>query len=121
MAYINAKEVKQIREELKKQYPDIKWSVSKEDSRNVNVCMLEGNIDFSDIETTGYFSINEYHLYKHPEHHQKLFNNIIDIIKTSSDRKWFDESDSMTDYFHTAFYFDLSVGKYQKPYINKAA
>jgi membrane-bound lytic murein transglycosylase MltF len=50
MAYINAKEVKQIREELKKQYPDIKWSVSKEDSTNVNVCMLEGNIDFSDIE-----------------------------------------------------------------------
>jgi membrane-bound lytic murein transglycosylase MltF len=55
MAYINAKEVKQIREELKKQYPDIKWSVSKEDSINVNVCMLEGNIDFSDIETTGLF------------------------------------------------------------------
>jgi hypothetical protein len=49
--------------------------------RNVNVCMLEGNIDFSDIETTGYFSINQYHLYKHPEHHQKLVNNIIDIIK----------------------------------------
>ena len=82
--------------------------------------MLEGNIDFSDI-SNDYFRINQYHLYKHPEHHQKLFNNIIDIIKTSSDRKWFDESDSMTDYFHTAFYFDLSVGKYQKPYINKAA
>ena len=63
MAYINAKEVKQIREELKKQYPDIKWSVSKEDSTNVNVCMLEGNIDFSDI-SNNYFRINQYHLYK---------------------------------------------------------
>ena len=77
MAYIKTEEVKQIREELKKQYPDIKWSVSKEDSTNVNVCMLEGNINFSDI-SNNYFRINQYHLYKFPKHHQKLFNNIID-------------------------------------------
>jgi hypothetical protein len=31
---------------------------------------------------------------------------------------WFDESDSMTDYFHTAFYTDINVGRWNKPYVH---
>ena len=38
------------------------------------------------------------------------------IIKTGSDRKWFDKSDSMTDYFHVAFYIHLYVGHHEKGY-----
>ena len=30
---------------------------------------------------------------------------------------WYDESDAMTDYFNTAYYVDLNVGKWNKPYI----
>ena len=29
--------------------------------------------------------------------------------------KWFDESDSMTDYFHTAWYNDIKIGEWEKP------
>lgn len=29
---------------------------------------------------------------------------------------WFDKSDAMTDYFHTAFYIDVNVGKWNKAY-----
>ena len=29
---------------------------------------------------------------------------------------WFDKSDSMTDYFHTAYYMSIHVGKWDKPY-----
>jgi len=118
MAYIKTEEVKQIREALKNKYPNIKWSITREHYSNINVCILKSDIDFSDIESSGYYRINHYHLDKYPEHHQKLFNDIVDIIMNSSDRKWFDKSDSMSDYFHVAFYFDLSIGKYAKPYIN---
>jgi hypothetical protein len=29
---------------------------------------------------------------------------------------YFDESDAMTDYFHTAFYTHLSIGKWDQDY-----
>ena len=30
---------------------------------------------------------------------------------------WYDRSDAMTDYFDTAYYVDVNVGKWNKPYI----
>jgi hypothetical protein len=32
-------------------------------------------------------------------------------------QNWFDKSDSMTDYFHTAYYLSLSIGKWNKSYV----
>jgi len=31
-------------------------------------------------------------------------------------REWYDRSDAMTDYFDTAFYYNISIGDYNKPY-----
>lgn len=31
--------------------------------------------------------------------------------------EWYDNSDSMTDYFDTAYYVDVNIGKWNKPYI----
>jgi hypothetical protein len=30
--------------------------------------------------------------------------------------EWYDRSDAMTDYFDTAYYMDINVGAYEKPY-----
>ena len=30
--------------------------------------------------------------------------------------KWFDKSDLMTDYHHIAYYLNINVGKWDKPY-----
>jgi hypothetical protein len=53
-----------------------------------------------------------------------LFDRINKIIQTApanaeGGRAWFDKSDSMTDYFHTAFYYDIQVGKWDRPYAQK--
>jgi hypothetical protein len=40
----------------------------------------------------------------------KLFSTI------KSEGEWFDESDIMTDYFHTAFYVDVNIGSWNKHY-----
>ena len=29
---------------------------------------------------------------------------------------WFDKSDIQTDYFHTAYFIGINVGKWNKPY-----
>ena len=110
MAYINAQETAQIRNALKAAFPTMKFSVRKQHSMSLNVTVVKGNIDLVDGQ------INQYHLdnTSHPD----FWKQVLDIIKNGSDRKWFDESDSQSDYFHTAFYIHMRVGDWNKPYIN---
>ena len=123
MAYINAKDVQAIRKELKENFKDFKFSITKSHSSSVNVTILSGPVDFSDIvDNSGYAQINQYWLDRTGDH-KAMFEKMIDIIKTAPMRGegynkqgWFDKSDSMTDYFHTAYYFSVNVGKWSKPY-----
>ena len=123
MAYINAKDVQAIRKELKENFKDFKFSVTKSHSSSVNVTILSGPVDFSDItDESGYAQINQYWLDRTGDH-KAMFEKMIDIIKTAPMRGdgynkqgWFDKSDSMTDYFHTAYYFNVNVGKWSQPY-----
>jgi hypothetical protein len=40
---------------------------------------------------------------------------IFEAIRTAGN--WFDKSDAQTDYFNTAFYMDVNIGKWNQPYI----
>lgn len=116
MAYISAANVKMIRESLKKEYPEIKFSVKGLHHTKVQVSILKSKIDFSEIlENREYSQINEYRLDDYGQNSQFL-KNIVNIIKNASDRKYYDDSDISRDYFDCAFYFNLSVGSYEKPY-----
>jgi len=134
MAYINTAEVTEIRNALKVKFgKKFKFSVRRRDHHAVTVAILSGPTDFSAMWEGlvpgdyghGHSSINTYHITKDRYgKHVKLFNEIVDIIKTApakapNGRAWFDESDSMVDYFHTAFYFDLDIGKWDRPYTVK--
>ena len=129
MAYIKTEEVAQIRKELKEAFPQLKFGVRKHHHSSVDVTIKAGTVDFSDIlDDNGYSQVNQYWLTEdRVGKHVKLFEKIIDIIKTApakvpGGRAWFDDSDSMTDYFHTAFYFSVNVGAWNNPYVcSKAA
>lgn len=43
----------------------------------------------------------------------EFFTELLAAVKSAD---WFDKSDAMTDYFHTAYYFDINVGQWNKPY-----
>jgi hypothetical protein len=45
----------------------------------------------------------------------EALEEIYTTIKTAGN--WFDKSDAQVDYFNTAFYIDLNVGKWNQPYI----
>jgi hypothetical protein len=129
MAYISTAEVAAIRTALKDKYGKrLKFSVTKDHHTAVTVSIVSGTVDFSDMwaglkpedYSYGYTAVNEYYLENYGRH-AKLFADIVKIIKTApanapGGRLWFDESDSMTDYFHTAFYLTLQVGKWNKKY-----
>lgn len=122
MAYISANEVKAIREELKAKFPNLKFGCRKgTGSYSVDVTIKQGDIDFSDIlKDSRYAQINHHWLGNYGDH-SKMFEEILEVIKTAPAKApggeaWFDESDSMIDYFHTAFYIHLNVGEWNKPY-----
>ena len=122
MAYIRTDEVKEIRNTLKEEFgPDLKFGVKKESGGiAVRVTLKKGNVDFSDIGDNGYAQINQYHLGNYGDH-RYLFEDIISVIKTApgnadNGREWYDKSDAQYDHFDTAFYFNLEVGNYNKPY-----
>ena len=42
-----------------------------------------------------------------------FINELYDAMKGD---KWFDKSDIQSDYFHTAYYMDVNIGSWNKPY-----
>ena len=130
MAYVNKKDIQDIRAALKKAYPGFKLSVSKNTySSTVQIKILSGPLNFWNLKEysnnlyendnfnlNGY-RINHYHLHFYKEF-EIFFSDMIKIIKTSAiDNKWYDNSNPMTDYFDTAFYISIQIGDSLKPYI----
>lgn len=121
MAYITAEDVKAIREELKASFPKWKFSVRKgSGSLSVDVNILRGTAAF---EGKDYAQVNQYWIKDHwqDEDDQKALLQINEIMhnapgRRDASRAFFDHSDAMTDYFHTAFYTHLSIGQWNKRY-----
>lgn len=114
MAYITTQEVKNIRELLKKEFPQFKFSVSGGNSLKLNVSIMKGPADFTEV--LGKWSsidINQYWLSEYGEF-TPLFEKIFKVMQSQN---WFDKSDSSSDYFHTAYYMSLSIGKWNKAYV----
>ena len=126
MAYINAEEVKSIREALKAKYPNFKFSVRKgAGGSSVDVTIQEGPTSFNDLFTDAYsqakkyVQINPYWTSNYGEH-AGFFDELVKIIKTApaqaGGKAWYNNSDAMTDYFDTAFYTHLNIGAWNKNY-----
>lgn len=108
MAYITTQEVKEIRNELKKSFPNLKLSVTREHHSVLNVSIMEGNIDFG----SQYQQLNHLYLREHKNKHNMILRMITMICNTKN----FDHSDPQTDYFNVGYYFHLQIGKWDKGY-----
>ena len=58
--------------------------------------------------------VNPYWFQEHFTGSAKEF--LTEAMKALKSADWYDESDAMTDYFNTAYYVDINVGKWNKPY-----
>jgi hypothetical protein len=131
MAYVNAKDVEQIRKELKETFPRFRFGVRKRDGMAVSVTINSGPTDFSSIfngdpynQQRQYAQINGYHIDSFYKEHADFLKQVQHIIKTAPARGegyhkgdgWYDRSDAMVDYFDTAYYIDISIGAWNKPY-----
>jgi hypothetical protein len=121
MAYITADDVKAIRTELKQTFPGWKFGVRKgSGSLSVDVTILQGTASFEGKTNS---QVNPYWIDQHWQdtNDKDVLSKINEIMhnapgRANTDRKFYDNSDAMTDYFDTAFYTHLSIGSWNKPY-----
>ena len=126
MAYISATDVQAIRTELKREFPKFKFAVRKgSGSLSVDVVIKQATFAFQDqFEKQGrrYAQVNQYWIKDHfADAEERAFIERVNEIMHNAPgraggRVYFDESDAMTDYFHTAFYTHLSIGQWDKEY-----
>ena len=65
--------------------------------------------------TTGYDQVNPYWFQDHYDGDAKAF--LTEAFKALKSADWYDESNAMIDYFNTAYYVDVNIGKWDTPYI----
>lgn len=117
MAYVNNETKSKIQAALKpvfKKY-GIKATVARNSYQSTLVVnLVSGGIDFkNDYDRT---QVNVYHIDKYFDGIAKQFlNEVSNTIKQAGE--WYDESNSQIDYFNTAFYISINIGKREKPYV----
>jgi hypothetical protein len=135
MAYMNQERKAKITKMLKPilaKYK-VKGSLSVRNHSTIVLTLKSGAIDFignsnrvcgNDFyqvqrgfkpTTTGYDQVNPYWFQDHYDGDAKAF--LTEAFKALKSADWYDESNAMIDYFNTAYYVDINIGKWDTPYI----
>ena len=123
MAYISQKEKKELSVGIKqvlKKY-NMKGTIGVNHHSSLVVNVHSGVLDFTGHFThgDGYIQVNQYHIDNHYSGVIKNFLN--ELLKAMKGTKWYNNSDAMVDYFDIAYYTDINIGKWNKPYVLKEA
>lgn len=113
MAYISPEDVKVIRNNIKKAFPakdGWKFSVTNEDYSLVKVAIMKAPTEYG---FDGFEGINRHQIESKYKDQPKSKEMLIKLYGIIAEKHW-DESDSMTDYFHCSFYITMSIGKWDK-------
>jgi hypothetical protein len=120
MAYINSESVKQMRNKIKEMYPakqGWKFSITRDGYSRVNCDILSAPIELRIDNSKTNEGVNHFYIESRyngeNEKATEVLKNINNILNTDN----FDESDSMTDYFHVGHYISISIGAWNKPFI----
>ena len=135
MAYISTDDVKHIRNTLKKELPQFKFSVVRDHHSSVTIALMKGpafndyeyfdrynnTITTSNLSDGEHHQINQFHLEDfYGKENADILSKIDTISRTAPAKNggkvWYNDSDIMTDYFDIAYYVHISVGKWNKPY-----
>ena len=135
MAYINAEDVNHIRVALKKEFPQYKFSVTRDHHLGVNINFMKGPA-FNDYEyfnrhsgewstenlSDGYHhQINHFHLEDfYGKENAEILGKVSEIAHTApglaGGKKYYNNNDIQSDYFDVAYYVSISIGKWNKSY-----
>jgi|TARA_B110000495_G_scaffold194515_1_gene200962 hypothetical protein len=112
MAYISQKDKKELAPAIKavlKKY-NMKGSIGIRNYSTLVVNLKEGSLNLGNIG-----SINVYWIEDHFRGIAKNFLN--ELLVAMKGPNYYNNDDSMTDYYDRSHYTDINVGKWNKPYI----
>jgi len=122
MAYMNQEKKKIIASKLKpvlKKY-GVKGTLSVRNHSSIVLNVKSGPVDFikdyGDAEDARKFGIqvNPYWFEEHFTGKSKKFlKEAFDALKSAG---YYDRSNAQIDYFDTAYYYDINIGRWNKPY-----
>ena len=97
----------------------VKATLSVRDYRSICLNIQSSGIDFfGDITEScqrNYMQVNPYWYNKNFKGKSlEFFSEVIPVLYSVD---YYNRSDSMTDYFDVAYYVDVNVGKWNKPYV----
>ena len=117
MAYVSQKDKAELAPGIKavlKKY-DMKGSIAVRHHMTLVVTLRSGRIDFSEYMRDVYQDVNVYHIDTHYSGIARDFLN--ELLDACKGERYFNEDDSMSDYFHRSHYIDINIGGgWNKPY-----
>lgn len=116
MPYLDKNYTKQVRQELKKRFPDFKFSVRTRDHMALDVTVLNGPLDLLEADSRGYENVNQYYVDDHYEdspEKRDFLKEVLSIMTKEHNSCVFTDG----DYGNIPnFYVDLSIGKWDRSY-----
>jgi hypothetical protein len=111
MAYLSAERVKEIRTQLKKEFPSFKFSITRDDCSGIKISILESNVDFNLGEAT-YKQANVYWIDRDFTGQAKeVLKRIMAIAHSGV--KYYETGDYGNQ---PSFYVSINIGQWDKPY-----
>jgi hypothetical protein len=125
MAHVSQEMKKELAPTIKailKKY-GIKGTLAVQHHSTLVLNIKSGQIDFikNYNETRGThvakdsIDVNPYWFHEHFSGKAKSF--LTEVIAAMKGPKYFDHSDSQSDYFHCSHYIDVNIGQWNKPYV----
>ena len=118
MEYIGQKEKKELAPQIKavlKKYK-MKGTIKINNHMTLVVTCQSGDLNFNEnfVRNEQYLDVNIYHIDTWFTGTKKKF--LQELLQAMKGTKWYDKSDAMTDYFDTAYYNNINIGTWDKPY-----
>ena len=116
MPYISTESVKRIRETIKKEFPEFKFSITKHHHSSVHVHILSGPIEMiTNTDGHRYESVNQFYIAEHYKDFPEVRDILLKIYKIVNEGNYAEVWDG--DYGAVpSFYVNIRIGDYDKPY-----
>ena len=105
-----------VRTWLKETYPKYRFSVRRSGYSSINIRLMTADFEaFTKESGKVQGDLNHYGIASDKsltDRAKEVMLNVRDFVMSYN----FDDSDPMTDYFHTNFYLTLGIGSYRQPY-----
>jgi hypothetical protein len=113
MAYVSQEKKAQLAPAIKAVLAKygVKASISVRHHSSLVVTVKSGNIDFGG----DYIQVNEYWINEHYTGTARDF--LTELLAAMKGPDYFNDDDIMSDYFHRSHYTDISIGKWDRPYV----